>query len=131
MSDPVTIRRVHTLGLAKGLRLKLSPLHRIDDHLYSFYIDHPSAKYIEIGFALSRSRRKKSFLEVHLIDTGDKDFDDVTSADYISGAAKGAMLHINFGTDVTAVLTQHVALKWGTLVYLMIEYKGENIFATT
>ena len=131
MSDPVTIRRVPTMGLAKGLRLKLSPLHRIDEHLYSFCISHPSAKYLEIGVALSWSRRKKNFLEIHLIDTGGKDFDDVTCEDYRKGVAKGAVLNVNFGREVTAVLTQHVVMKWETLFYLMIEYKGENIFATT
>lgn len=131
MSDPVTIRRVHTRGLAKGLRLKLSPLHRIDDHLYSFCISHPFAKYLEIGTALSWDRRNKYFLEIHLIDTGDKPFDDVTSDDYRSGVAKGAILRVKFDKEVTKILTQHVALKWETMVYLMIEYKGENIFATT
>ena len=132
MNDPVTIRRVYPKGhLAKGLRIKLTKLHRIDDHLYSFRIIHPSVKYVDIGDALSWTKRKKSFLFLMLSDPGDKDLDDVTSEDYISGAAKGAFINVNFGKDVTAVLAHYIALKYETQVYLMIEYKGENIFATT
>ena len=131
MSDPVTVRRVHPRGLAKGLRIKITELHEIDDHLYSFCISHPSAKYLEICFAWSWDRRNKNFLEAHLIDPGDKDFDEVTSEDYISGAAKGAVLRIKFGKDVKCVLAHQLSMKWETLIYLMIEYKGENIFATT
>ena len=120
MKDLIKVSRYRPEGwLPHGLRIKVSELKKLDDHLYSFYIEHPSRKYLEFSWA-SCYENGAHYEKFEMIDPGEKDYDDVTSEDYISGAAKGAALKITYTKPVTDIIFKVIPLKWETQVFMIV-----------
>ena len=123
MSELIKISRYHPERfLPHGLRFTLSKLRKIDNHLYSFCINHPDYKYLDIGFVFSMQFNRVPYLRLDMVEeTGE----DVTREDYISGRVKGGCLKIRYYKPITDIVFKTVPLKWETQVFIISSLDGD------
>ena len=110
--------------LLNNLKFKISKLHKIDEHLYSFMIYHDSRKYVGLGDSLVCG----SYYYIDILDSGEKEPDEVTPEDYKSGNLKEGHVKIRIEKPVHDLLFHYVPLKWETQVFILAELEDYNLW---
>ena len=110
--------------LLNNLKFKISKLHKIDEHLYSFIIYHDSRKYVGFSDGLVCG----SHYYIDILDSGEKCIDEVTPEDYRNGTLKEGHVKIRIKKPVQDLLFYYVPLKWETQVFLIVEHEYFDIW---
>lgn len=111
-----------------NLKFSISKLHKIDEHLYSFYIYHPSVKYAVFSSVWTTQRNGVPYHTIEVLDTCGKDDDEVTTEDYENGTVKEGQIKIKYYKPVHDILFKYVPLKWETIVFLIVEHDNFDIW---
>ena len=109
--------------LLNNLKFKISKLHKIDEHLYSFMIYHDSRKYVDLSDGFCGSYRY-----IDILDSGEKDPDEVTPEDYKNGNLKEGHVKIRIKKPVHDLLFYYVPLKWETQVFILAELEDYDLW---
>ena len=127
MSEPLKIRKYkHPHSRLHGLEFSISKLHKIDDHLYSFDIQHPDCKYLSEINPISCLWNGKHWYELELVDS--KGREEYTAEDVLSGEVLGGHIKLSLSKTVNDVLLRCVPLKWETTVFLIVDLKDSSIW---
>lgn len=110
--------------ILNNLKFKISKLHKIDEHLYSFIIYHDSRKYVGFSDGLVCG----SHYYIDILDSGEKGIDEVTPEDYHNGTLKEGHVKIKIKKPVHDLLFYYVPLKWETQVFLIVEHEDFDIW---
>jgi hypothetical protein len=123
MIYPIKLSRYHPERyLPHGLRFKISKLHKIDDHLYSFNIYHPDCKYLDTDLV---SSMQLNYVHYKQLELTEETYENPTQEDYISGKVKGGCIKIRYYEPVTDILLKIVPLKWETQVFIIPSIGGD------
>jgi len=129
MSDIIQINKFKDpFFLPHGLNFSITKLNKIDEHLYSFYIKHPTCKYLDFTACSSRQKNGIHFTAIEMVAFGDYDEDKVTQDDYRSGKVKGGAVKIRYYNPVRDILLHYVPLKWETIVFIIAELNDFDIW---
>lgn len=109
--------------LPHGLRFSISKLHKIDEHLYSFQIKHPTKKYLTFSEYSCRQANGVHFQCIEMVDD-DRDF--IEREDYITGKVKGGLIKIRYYSPVRGVIIHYIPLKHETMVFIMADMWDKN-----
>ena len=110
--------------ILNNLKFKISKLHKIDEHLYSFMIYHDSRKYVELCNGLVCG----SYYYIDILDCGGKTYDEVKEEDYHNGTLKEGHVKIRIKKPVHDLLFHYVPLKWETQVFILAELEDYNLW---
>ena len=121
---PIKISKFKDDGfLPHGLRFSISKLHKIDEHLYSFQIKHPTKKYLTFN---EYSCRQANGVDFQCIEMVDDDRDFIEREDYITGKVKGGLIKIRYYKPVCGVIIHYIPLKYETLVFIIVDMWNKN-----
>ena len=109
--------------LPHGLKFSISKLHKIDEHLYSFQIDHPTVKYLTFS---EYSCRQANGVDFQCIEMVDDDRDFIEREDYITGKVKGGLIKIRYYKPVCGVIIHYIPLKYETMVFIIVDMWNKN-----
>lgn len=116
---PIKISKFKDDGfLPHGLKFSISKLHKIDKHLYSFKIKHPTKKYLTFS---EYSCRQANGVPFQCIEMVDDDSDFIEREDYITGKVKGGLIKIRYYKPVRDVIIHCISLKHETMVFIIVD----------
>lgn len=128
MTDyPIKINKFkNSSSVLNNLKFDITKLHKIDEHLYSFCIYHPSAKYCVFSSSWTTQNNGVPYHVIEVLDTCGKDDDDVTAEDFENGNVKEGSIKIKYYKPVDEIRFHFVPLKWETMVFILVDYENCN-----
>lgn len=113
----------------KGLDFNISKLHRVDDHLFSFMVWHDYVKYPHIDIVSGYDpSTKRNYYVVQIVDSGDRDYYELTEEDYNGGRVKGGAVKILYKPPIVDFLFHWEPLKWEEQFFMMVDYESRDLW---